>query len=123
MTVELLEVDHVLVEAIARRVVELLDERERAAGLVDAATVAQVLGVSRDYVYEHREELGAITVGDGVRPRLRFDLQQARAAGTACVGHENSEAADPPPAKRNPRRRSNAATRSGSGWLPIKGSA
>lgn len=41
---------------------------------VDAATVAQLLGVERDWVYEHSEQLGGIRLG-GPRGRLRFDRQ------------------------------------------------
>jgi len=48
--------------------------------LVDAATLARELGVSRDYVYDHRDELGGRRIGDGERPRLRFDLGEALAA-------------------------------------------
>lgn len=127
MTVPLLTPDSgELVEAIARRVVELLDERERASGLVDAASLAQVLGVSRAYVYEHRGELGAITVGDGARPRLRFDVEKARAAWSARTENERSLAAAADVSGGSApvvRRRRRAAARSEAGLLPIKGSA
>lgn len=49
------------------------------ATLVDAAAVAVTLGVSRAFVYEHAEALGAVRLG-GKRGRLRFDLDRARAA-------------------------------------------
>ena len=58
---------------VAARVVELLDERARSSGLVDAAGLARVLAVSRAFVYEHADELGAIRLGDGAKARLRFD--------------------------------------------------
>lgn len=69
------------VEAVARRVVELLraerhSPRERR--LVDAATLAAELGVDRSWVYTHRAELGAIRLGTGSKPRLRFDVDIAR---------------------------------------------
>jgi hypothetical protein len=41
--------------------------------LIDAADVARMLGVTRGWVYEHATELGAIRLGSGTRPRLRFD--------------------------------------------------
>jgi hypothetical protein len=66
-----------LVEAIARRVVELLrthEPPERPARLVDAATLARELGVERDWVYVNAERLGAIRLG-GPRGRLRFDRE------------------------------------------------
>jgi hypothetical protein len=40
--------------------------------LVDAATLAAMLGISRDAVYHHAAALGAIRIGDGPRGRLRF---------------------------------------------------
>ena len=52
-----------LADLVARRVVELLDERDRgtASELVDAATLARRLGVSRSTVYEHAARLGALS--------------------------------------------------------------
>jgi hypothetical protein len=44
--------------------------------LVDAATLARQLGVSRATIYEHARELGAVRVGGAARGRLRFDPQQ-----------------------------------------------
>ena len=69
-----------MVEAIARRVVELLALETAEAtrgGLIDAAALARELGVERDWVYEHAGQLGAIRLG-GPRGRLRFDLEVVR---------------------------------------------
>jgi hypothetical protein len=75
------------IERIAQRVAELLANDHwmsraharagapEAVRLVDAATVARTLGVTRDWVYLHANELGAIRLG-GKRGRLRFDLQK-----------------------------------------------
>ena len=41
---------------------------------VDAAVVANHLGVDVSYVYEHAGELGARRLGNGPKPRLRFRL-------------------------------------------------
>jgi hypothetical protein len=61
------------IEAIARRVAQLLDERPTApTGLVDATDLARLLGLARSTVYEHQHELGGIKLGEGDRPRLRF---------------------------------------------------
>jgi len=60
------------IEAVARRVVEVLGD-QRPMGLVDAATMAKLLGVSRATVYATADELGAVRVGGGKRARLRFD--------------------------------------------------
>ncbi len=60
-----------LIEATARRVVELLAEvePESASGeLVDTATLARRLGVSPDTVRRYADELGALAVG-GTRGR------------------------------------------------------
>jgi hypothetical protein len=61
------------IEAIAQRVAELLGARAAPARLVDAAHVAVLLGVERDWVYAHADQLGAIRLG-GPKGRLRFDL-------------------------------------------------
>jgi hypothetical protein len=67
--------DAALVEAIATRVVELLGAAaDGKVRLVDAGRVARELGVERDWVYDHANQLGAIRLG-GPRGRLRFDLQ------------------------------------------------
>jgi hypothetical protein len=71
------------VEAIARRVAELLRQDvlgESASGpeqLLTPATLAQRLGQSRDWVYAHAAELGAIRVGEGPKPRILFDATVA----------------------------------------------
>ncbi|MFI5009343.1 MAG: hypothetical protein ACHQDY_03610 [Solirubrobacterales bacterium] len=68
-------------EAVARRVVELMRrEGDASPGrrLVDAATLAAELGVKRSWVYEHRDWLGAVQLGMGAKPRLRFDIRLAR---------------------------------------------
>jgi hypothetical protein len=69
-----------LVELVAQRVVELLqaDPSTRDARLVDAATLARLLGVTRSYVYGHAAELGGVRLGAGSRPRWRFDVRVAR---------------------------------------------
>jgi hypothetical protein len=65
-----------LVEALAARA----PTDTGAPELVDAATVARAIGVDRSWIYAHAEELGAITLGDSARPRIRFDLKRAREA-------------------------------------------
>jgi hypothetical protein len=97
--------DAISVEAVARRVVELM----RAGGgvpsarrLVDAGTLAAEFGVTRSWVYEHRDELGAVRIGAGPKPRLRFDLQAAR---EALPGHDG-----PRPLGQSPGSAGNAAS-------------
>lgn len=97
-----------------------------ADGLVDAQTLAGVLGVSRQFVYEHRAELGVIVLGDGPRPRLRFDVETAKTA-MACSSGKRSQAGkgsegggSTPPAGRKPRRLPNGLPKPGS-VLTIRG--
>lgn len=64
------------VEAVAVRVAELLRGEAVGPELVDAAEIARRFNVSRDFIYEHASELGAIRLGEtgeGKKPRLRFD--------------------------------------------------
>jgi hypothetical protein len=69
-----------LADRLAPRVAELLRRPEPAGELVDAQTLAGLLGVDRSYVYAHADELGAVRLGGGSKPRLRFDLEAAREA-------------------------------------------
>lgn len=71
-----LRLDPESIEAVARRLAELLADRgaERPQrGLISAEAVAERWGVSRRWVYEQAERLGARRIGTGPRPRLRFD--------------------------------------------------
>jgi hypothetical protein len=75
--------DHQL-EQLADLIADKLAERMTArtiepTALVDAATLADRLGVNRSYVYTNADRLGAIRLG-GSRGRLRFDLEVARRA-------------------------------------------
>ena len=66
------------VEAIARRVAELLGAGPQApVRYVDAAYLARALGVERAWVYAHATQLGGVRLG-GPRGRLRFDLERVR---------------------------------------------
>jgi hypothetical protein len=94
------------IEAVAARVVELLEERDDpSARLVDAATLARALRVERDWVYARAGELGAIRLGDGPRAPLRFDLRRVRAVLDAGDGRQ-ARPAEPTPRRRGrPRKR------------------
>jgi len=71
-------------ERLAVRTAVLVAERlgrSQSAGqqrpeLLTAAEVSAWWGVHRGWIYEHAEELGAIRIGTGPRPRLRFDTEQ-----------------------------------------------
>jgi hypothetical protein len=72
------------VEAIARKVVEIVDARSTTFGFVDARELAEELGVSIDYVYSHATELGAMRLGSGPKARIRFRSRSACQARGAC---------------------------------------
>lgn len=92
-----------------------------AESLVDAAVVASHLGVSRDYVYEHALELGAVRLGAGPRARLRFRLADVDARLTACSTGRGSEAASDRMVEPKGRRRARSGSGSGVELLPIRG--
>jgi len=109
--------DLALVDAVAKRVLDLLDQRETFSGLVDAGTLARLLGVSRSTVYDNAAKLGAIEIGDGSRPRLRFDVEKARNAWTARSCSERSQ-----PVVAEVRRRKRVRLGTSVDLLPVKGS-
>jgi predicted DNA-binding transcriptional regulator AlpA len=68
------------IRALAEAVVDVLEERglvaspERPHGRVlKVVDVANLLGRSRPWVYEHAAELGAFRFGNGPRARIGFD--------------------------------------------------
>jgi hypothetical protein len=65
------------IEAVAQRVAELVSAAAAEPVLrperITAEEVSRWWGVSRRWVYDHAEELGARRMGSGRRPRLRFD--------------------------------------------------
>ena len=105
--------DAQLVDAIARRVVELLEgsrarsDAARPATVPGGAclTVSQVAAryrVSRSWVYAHQRELGVMRLGDGPRARLRFDPKVVADAITAC--DRTQRPTEPPEPQRRQRR-------------------
>jgi hypothetical protein len=108
------------VDDVARRVLELLEERdasqvgrdtpEPVGGLLTAAQVAQRLGVSVYWVREHAADL-AVRLGDGKRPRLRWHPDAVHELTRRSTG-ERSLVPDPPPPRPQPRRRTKAARES-----------
>lgn len=82
------------VEAIARRLAELLHEPTGAQApqrLVSAADVAETWGVDRSWVYTRAEQLGARRLGAGERPRLRFDPEEVAERIGALTGREGGD--------------------------------
>jgi hypothetical protein len=71
-----------IIEALAPWLASLLRDSvlDGPQRYVDAAAVAARFGVERDWVYAHKDELGALRLGTGRRARLRFDLTRVAAA-------------------------------------------
>lgn len=102
------------IEAIAQQVAERLAPLVRepeTVQFIDAEAVAHRFGVSRDWVYAHAEELGAVPLGDGSRPRWRFDVQKVGERFGSLAG------------SREAQRENRSAVRQGRDveLLPIKG--
>ena len=85
-----------LAAAVARRVVELLQSegdvpspaRGRAGERhLTAAQIAERFHVHVSWVYAHKDALGAIRIGKGARPRLRFDPEVV----AARIGEEGGD--------------------------------
>jgi hypothetical protein len=97
-------------DAIAERVFALIrDEVLHApARLVDAAALADALGVDRTWVYAHADELHAVRLG-GEHGRLRFDID-------LVLRSLNSDATPAQRRRRAPRRK---LTQAGGELLPI----
>jgi hypothetical protein len=114
------QVDQGLVEAIALRVVELLDDDGRSAradaDLIDATELARRLGMERSWVYSHAAELGAVRLGSGPNARLRFDPERA----TKVLNPVGEPSVQTEPERRPPQRRSR---RRRGPLLPVKGCA
>ena len=60
------------IEAIALRVAAALTQETRP--FLSAQQVADRYGMTREWVYLHKNELGAVPLGTGAKPRLRFPL-------------------------------------------------
>src|SRR5687767_4454899 len=111
-----IKLDQETVEAIARQVMQLLRDERAASELVDAAELAQRLGVDRSWVYTHAIELGAVKLGAGARPRLRFDPKVAVERIHKWAGGQDT--AEPP---RRRRRRQSIGVIDHPPLLPIRG--
>jgi len=119
-----------LADRLAPRLAALLADAKPAPGerqLVTAAALARELGTTRTWVYEHAEELGVVRLGEqgkdakgkDRRPRLRFDLEAARAQTACSAGkpsHAEKPSVDGAPARKMKRRPARLPNR-----LPTKG--
>ncbi len=98
--------DAATIDAVARRVVELLmAEQVPTDALINAAEVARRFGVSRSTVYERAGELGAIRLGDGPKARLRFDPQTVAERLTVAEQPKDSREQESPGGRQRRRSR------------------
>jgi excisionase family DNA binding protein len=113
-----------LAEALAPRLARALrDLPAEPTRWLTAAQVARLLGVSRDYVYTHADEIGAERLGTGPRARLRFDARKLEGRVTIRTESERSDppAAPPHGASRPPARRRGGAGAPRVPLIPIRG--
>jgi hypothetical protein len=115
--------ERLLANAIAERLAELLQPKPTSGRLIDAATLAKTLGVSRDCVYAHSQELGGQRIGNGPRGRLRFDLNTALAAWTYRSSSKKSHTPKSPVPMGDWAGRRRQRLGSGPELLPIRGAA
>ena len=116
------------IERMLELVLERMGDTPATPGsgeLVDAAEIARRFNLTPATVRARADEFGAIRVGDGPRPRLRFDPARVVAALGAgdLLHHEQSATTGEAPAQPTIRRRRRAA-RVGTDpeLLPIRGS-
>lgn len=115
--------EQLLADTIAERVAALLTAEPAHCLLVDAATLATVLGVSRDCVYAHAAELGGERIGSGPRGRLRFDLDRALTTWTSRSESGGSRQGKAPAQGRISHRARSPRMGSRAELLPLRGSA
>jgi hypothetical protein len=101
------------IEQVAGRVAQLLQQNQSKApepvsdtptGLLTVKQLAQHLGLTRTWVYEHAGKLGAFRLSDGPKARMRFDLDTAMAG---LAQHRQQTAPVAPILQPRRRRRSN----------------
>jgi len=109
-----------LAEAVARRVVAMLEIPQPAAvPWLTAEQVAQVLAVDRAYVYEHAAELGGRRLGDGPKARLRFRVEDLEER-LPCLSSRGPQPSASAAAKPLKRRRAGQRLGTNAPLLPIR---
>jgi hypothetical protein len=88
------------IEAMVSRLLAVSPAIQPPPELVDAATLARALGVSREFVYRHQRELGARRIGTGPKAPIRFEL-----AGALRAHGGDAEPAEAAPSTNRPIRR------------------
>lgn len=109
-----------LADALAPRLADALAQTPpaQAPRLAGAAEVAMRFGVSRDFVYANADRIGVVRIGEGPRPRLRFDLDAVAEQLSACSTSKGSRERDPAP-RAKPKRPGARSGRKSARLLPI----
>jgi hypothetical protein len=94
--------------------------REEPPALLAAREVAARFGVSAEWVRDHQEELGVVRLGDGPRPRLRFDPERVADALTRRSASGTSERSGTPAATGDRPRRHRSGAGNGLDSLPVR---
>ncbi len=108
------------IEAIAARVADLLRGEPQVGTLLTAAEVARRFGVAAEWVRQHADDLDVVRLGDGPRPRLRFDPAKVADRLVARSPSKGSGIPDRP-RRRATSLRSRPVTGGGRPLLPIEG--
>ena len=101
---ESLQLDQRSAELLADLVADRLTDRLAShflgdQPLLNAAIVARRLGRSRDWVYRHAAEMGAVRLGDGERPRLGFEPVKVDEYLDACKSSRRTTESEKPATK------------------------
>ena len=106
-----------IADAVAER---MFTETARSDCLLDAAGVARLVRMTREWVYLHAVELGGVKFGSGRNARWRFEPTKTADAFAALRDTGRSESSDPTPRRRQ---RQPLRTASGATLLPIRAPA
>ena len=113
-----------LAPELARAMRALPDPQPQRDEWLTTAEVADRFNLTIDFVYRHKDELGAQRLGTGPKARLRFRLRTVEEALSASVRGDGSGPAEAPPSAAKPPRR-RRTTRAGADrvpdLLPIRG--
>lgn len=98
------------INAIAEKVAEIIKPQHFDGKLLTTNELCQARGLSRDWVYAHANELGAIRLSSGPKAQMRFDLAKADAYLATLSLLPTQEPAPQTATKRKPKRRRKTAT-------------
>ncbi len=107
---------HNLAAELLPAIEELLSERRQPPPIVTADDLAKYLKVSREVIYANADQLGAIRIGDGPRPRLRFRLDGDQVRAWQAGKPMPSRSDESRPRRRRPSKRIAADN-----LLPVRG--